>query len=345
MKRTFTCTYLSFDGTDSNYINKKNDLDDIEETYVTLRCYVDDFFLAISELSDIKDKTIKYYIKIAENVMIDNYSNLFDTFPELIKYSDSIIRLDLFLSSKITSDNFIKLKLFLETTNSNFKLNLKLGNLDVFTFEQLSILRNINTNTMIEVNQLFEGRHEENNENSNIFTFDTFIKIKEKINKIVANALKQPNDIAKILFVYRYIGKKVNFDYKLASLNYNDRKKYDTTSIYNVLIKNIGVCSGIATTFRVLMNAIGIESQVVMSNEHEWNVVKINDLWYHLDLTWDLNNIKANLPLDYFLKSEKVMLKKKDHNLCVYYSDENDIAQRSILRKKYKYKDNLIGGY
>ena len=335
MKRSFTCTYLSFDGTDNSYISGKNDLDDIEENYVTLRCYVDDFFLAISELSNIKDKIIEYYIKIAEDVMIDNYSNLFDTFSELIKYRDSIIRLDLFLSSKITKDDFIKLKSFLEAVNPNFRLNLKLGNLDVFTFEQLSILRNININTMIEVNQLFEGRYEENNENSNIFTFDTFVKTKEKINKIVVNALKQPDDIAKVLFVYRYIGKKVNYDYKLASLNYNDRKKYDTTSIYDVLIKNRGVCSGIATTFRILMNAIGIESQVVMSYEHEWNVVKLNGFWYHLDLTWDLNNIKANRPLDYFLKSEKVMSKNRNHNLCVYYSEENDIAQRSILRKKY----------
>ena len=147
--------------------------------------------------------------------------------------------------------------------------------------------------------------------------------------------LEKYNEVEKILFVYKYLGKKIKYDKTMASLDHNNRKFYDSNSIYDTLFNNKGVCSGIAVTFRVLMNAIGIECQVICSSKHEWNVVRINGFWYHLDLTWDLYNIKYNNKLEYFLKSEKYILKDESHQFYTFYAEKEEVAIRSIYSNKY----------
>ena len=106
--------------------------------------------------------------------------------------------------------------------------------------------------------------------------------------------------------------------------------------MYDVLFKNKGVCSGIATTLRIVLKVLGIECKVVSSVGHEWNVVKLNGKWYHLDLTWDLDNIKKDYPLEYFLKSESYILKDDSHQFYTWYADKDDIATRSITYSKYQ---------
>lgn len=64
--------------------------------------------------------------------------------------------------------------------------------------------------------------------------------------------------------------------------------------------------------------------------------VKINGTWYHIDLVFDLYNIKHNNEISYFLKSEKYMLKDEDHQICTYYAESKEISNRSIPVKTYK---------
>lgn len=141
----------------------------------------------------------------------------------------------------------------------------------------------------------------------------------------------------KVLFIYKYLGKKVKYDKKIGRIPTQvERKNHDMNSIYHILFKNKGVCSDIATTFRIILNALGIECKVVSSVGHEWNVVKLNGKWYHLDLTWDLDNIKKDYSLEYFLKSESNILKDDSHQFYTWYADKDDIATRSITYSKYQ---------
>lgn len=47
------------------------------------------------------------------------------------------------------------------------------------------------------------------------------------------------------------------------------------------------VCAGYAKAFTMLMNGAGVDAMSVTSYNHAWNMVNINDSWYHLDCTWD----------------------------------------------------------
>lgn len=312
----------------------------MNDSVIHLRCYVDDFFLAVDELNNIDNKEVKYLIRISENVKIDDYENLFDLFIDIELYKDVILGLELNLSSKVDSCNFLKLITFLGNIKNKFCLTLNLGNLEVFDTEQLYLLKEMNSNICmkLKINQSYEGKNRENNDYDNIYDFSELISIKDKMSGIINRIPKDYNELEKILFIYMYLGKKVNYDDDIAELDYEFRNPIDSKSIYNILFYNRGVCSGIAVTFRILMNAIGVECQVVSSLEHEWNVVKINGYWYHLDLTGDLYNIKYNYNLEYFLKSERNILKDGEHQICSFYSDEEDIAKRSISCNRYMKK-------
>lgn len=281
---------------------------------------------------------VYYFVKIHENVIIENYENLFDTFDSLKQYKNNILGLELTLSSKIEKNDFEKLIRFLRCITSKLDFRLNVGNLEVFNNDQISILKNINVNldTKLKINQSHQGNYKENNSHDNVYTFDDVIIIKEKINEVINKIPSDYSDIEKVLFLYKYLGKNVHYDKKMASLNSSERELSDSKSIYNGLFNGKGVFSGIAVTFRTLMDAIGIECQVVSSKEHAWNVVKINGTWYHLDLTWDLCNIKHNNDISYFLKSEKYILKDEDHQIFTYYAEPKEISNRSIPVKTYK---------
>ncbi|MBE6153973.1 MAG: hypothetical protein E7163_00140 [Firmicutes bacterium] len=334
MKKIFTCTNISSNNPNPVYISSNEQLEQIPENDIKLRCYVDDFFIAVKELKS-KSKKIKYYVRIRENVTIENYDNLFDVFKDLRDYIKNIDCLELELSSIVKNRDFEKLITFLQCVNSNLQFVLKLGNLEVFNVEQLQSLKKLNSNldTTIKINQTYQGKYSENNEYDNLYTFDDLIKIKKKIDEIIKKIPVDYNDVERILFIYKYLGKKIKYDKNIANLNYDERETHDSNSIYDILFENKGVCSSIAVTFRALMDAIGIDCQVIMSEEHEWNIVKINGYWYHLDLTWDLYNIKYNTPLNFFLKSEKQMSANEYHQIYTYYAEENEIAKRSLSLK------------
>ena len=54
-------------------------------------------------------------------------------------------------------------------------------------------------------------------------------------------------------------------------------------------LENIGVCDGFTKTLQILYDQVGIDSIIVLGvlddNPHAWNLVNIEDNWYHVDLT------------------------------------------------------------
>lgn len=82
-----------------------------------------------------------------------------------------------------------------------------------------------------------------------------------------------------------------------------DNLEYDTTysaennrNIYGALTNKKVVCEGYAKTFKYLLDKLEIPC-ILVSGEaqnsqgtrenHIWNYVKINDIWYAVDVTWD----------------------------------------------------------
>ena len=112
-------------------------------------------------------------------------------------------------------------------------------------------------------------------------------------------------DYEKILFVNDYFC--VNFQYSIQSEIY---------SPYELLKKGRGVCQAYSLAFMAVMDKLGIRSDSIISKEmnHIWNLVEVNNKWYHIDVTWDdpyletqETDILGNAQHNFFLLSEKCM--------------------------------------
>ncbi len=142
-------------------------------------------------------------------------------------------------------------------------------------------------------------------------------KINEKLNAVIneLNINNYQSVVDKI---------KVFHDY-LANINIYDQEKENGTSKYNsdtaigALFEGYAVCSGYTDAMAIFLDKLNLENIKIINEEHAWNAVKIDNKWYHLDLTWDdpitLNN-KNIIKYDYFLITNDELLSKNDdkHN-------------------------------
>jgi len=78
---------------------------------------------------------------------------------------------------------------------------------------------------------------------------------------------------------------KLIHDYILTNVDYTEEEKYGDA--YSALYYGKTKCDGYAMLTYKMLKAASIESKIVTNEDHAWNVVKINEKWYHLDTTWD----------------------------------------------------------
>ncbi len=64
---------------------------------------------------------------------------------------------------------------------------------------------------------------------------------------------------------------------------------YECHTMYSALYDQKSVCDGYAEAYVYLLRRVGIESFVCRSKQlnHAWNIVKVENKWYHVDVTWD----------------------------------------------------------
>ena len=95
------------------------------------------------------------------------------------------------------------------------------------------------------------------------------------------------SDYEKELAVYDWMTHNLTFD--SGSLLVVPDTQADCDNPYGVLKYHNAVCVGYATTFRLFMQMMDIECMVVHNTEqyHSWNLVKLDDEWYHVDIYSD----------------------------------------------------------
>lgn len=98
------------------------------------------------------------------------------------------------------------------------------------------------------------------------------------------------NDYKKVVAAHDYIIR--NCIYNVDGID-DDSLTDDDFSPYGVLVKGKAVCEGYAKTFKMLMDIADIDCIMVTGNvgendiPHAWNMVKLDDSWYHVDVTYD----------------------------------------------------------
>ncbi|MBE6835513.1 MAG: hypothetical protein E7515_04600 [Ruminococcaceae bacterium] len=95
------------------------------------------------------------------------------------------------------------------------------------------------------------------------------------------------SDFEKEKAVYDYLTKNLTNDTGILTVISNNDDGGDNP--HDVLKYHNAVCVGYATTFRMFMQMLDIECKVIHSSDliHSWNLVKLDDGWYHTDCYMD----------------------------------------------------------
>lgn len=109
-------------------------------------------------------------------------------------------------------------------------------------------------------------------------------KFEDAANKIITEAEKLETIYEKEKYVHDTIASIVT---------YNTESLYNQTA-YSALVLNKSVCAGYSRAFQYIMIKLKIPTYYAdgytAEGGHAWNIVKLSDGYYNLDLTWDDDN-------------------------------------------------------
>lgn len=151
--------------------------------------------------------------------------------------------------------------------------------------------------------------------------------IENKINEIIYKlSLNDYNDYDKIKLFHDYIINNTKYD---STTENKTAKETNANKATGLLFENKAICSGYSDTMAIFLSKMGYENYKISSEEHIWNIVKIDGKWLHIDATWDdpiSNNNEDILLHDFFLidtntlieKESKIEIKSHNYNKEIY---------------------------
>ena len=168
------------------------------------------------------------------------------------------------------------------------------------------------------------------------FTYKTTLKEEQAVDKKVKSILQEleledATDYEKVKEVHDYIINHVSYDNTLTK-----------SSVYDALIDKSAVCEGYSMLAYRIFTEAGLKCRIIAGigngGSHAWNIVRIEDKWYNIDLTWD-DPISADgkpvLVYDFFLKSTKDFV---NHKRRTEYKTEEFVKTYPISKTSYQMK-------
>lgn len=168
------------------------------------------------------------------------------------------------------------------------KISLKAGDYLAFSYDQIEYKGEIlesgnNYNYIFTISATYYDNY---NQEQYIDS-----KTEEIINSLNLNNLSEYEKAVKI---NEWIYNNVKYDYNVVD--------YLPFTPYNALVSGKAVCQGFSTLTYLLATKAGLNTHIIRSDNHSWNVVEIGGKWYYWDTTL---NHSANNPNKYFLVCSK----------------------------------------
>ncbi|NLX91998.1 MAG: hypothetical protein GXZ07_10545 [Firmicutes bacterium] len=104
---------------------------------------------------------------------------------------------------------------------------------------------------------------------------------------------------------------KAVHDYIVANVAYD--LSYREHSAYAALVKGQAVCQGYALLMYKMLTEAGIQARIISGQargeDHAWNMVNLEGIWYHLDATWNdpVPDAPGRVRYDYYNRTDAQM--------------------------------------
>lgn len=115
--------------------------------------------------------------------------------------------------------------------------------------------------------------------------------VDSKVSKLIDKlGIRDSSDFKKVKAIHDWECNNLKYDYNNMEVN----------NAYSGLSSGKTMCVGFAEIFYKMALEAGLDTHIVSNEHHAWNVVKVDNKWYDIDITYDAN---AN-NYDYFLVKE-----------------------------------------
>lgn len=161
------------------------------------------------------------------------------------------------------------------------------------------------------------------------------------------------SDAEKTLLVHDRIAAACEYDYSGYTDYIQGGKDMpaDDFSIYGVLVNGKAVCEGYALTNIYLLSRLGIQAMFCRSSQinHGWNIVWLDNIPYHVDITWDdaVWDITGRVDHQYFLLSSSALESRRAANGAAaddYYTFPDDTTYDSYYWQSSNAAFQYVGG-
>ena len=355
--------YLKLD----EYINFKNLNDGIkrkifidEEQEITeeylekiKQICTDENFSLVLEPEQVKEFGDKLDADIYAEINFENAEEAI----EFGEYPDCIKELILFnpVVTKEQIDKLVKINKSFKCQDEEFYLEIK--NASELTTEELDELSQ-KVNFKIFFNDKNIGRQQKQSYSVEEYRFCRTM-IDELISGIEMGD-ENDSDREKKIFgqVINRLANHMSYDYA-AIKEKKEERDVISRNMYGGLIEGKCVCSGYAEIVRNVFSCLGIEARYVdgypeaKKNDesfevegkkykckgHAWNQIKLDGVWYNMDLTWDRDAIVAGKNPLYLLKSDKDFY----HEQYKTEAEKNEVEKCLVSVEKDKLNKYLYG--
>ena len=124
------------------------------------------------------------------------------------------------------------------------------------------------------------------------------LEIEDISNRVISSLKSSKGDAyTALISLYDYLQKTIRYDKATFQAGLKGiRQNPESHSAYGALINKIAVCDGFSAAFSLLAQKLGYPCMLVngkssyhssASVAHGWNIVKVQNKYYHMDVTWD----------------------------------------------------------
>ena len=116
--------------------------------------------------------------------------------------------------------------------------------------------------------------------------------IDEEVDKIINEIVEDTMTTReKIKVIHDYIVNNTDYDKDFCIKENKEEclvnSPYQSDTAYGVLFEHKGICSGYTDLMAIFLDKLNVTNYRITNDYHTWNAVKIDNIWYHLDATWD----------------------------------------------------------